>query len=250
MPENYLRQNLLSTTPKIKLGKRLQQIESMIGADYDHIWDCCCDHGLLGAALLAGQTSACVHFVDRVAELIEQVEIKLLKHYPYRATKGTEQRWQVHCRDASSLPLDNFKGRHLIIIAGVGGDLVTQLVSTIHQQHPAKHIDFLLCPVHHQFTLREQLIALNFSLLNETLIIENQRYYEILLVSNNPNASNRIHPAGSLIWQANSPEQAEINADYLRKTLAHYRRMQLNQGAEVKTIIDTYLTIQQSLTQV
>jgi hypothetical protein len=46
-----------------------------------------------------------------------------------------------------------------------------------------------------------------------------------------------------LIWQANTPEQSKIAASYLRKTLAHYKRMQLKAGSEVQPIIDAYSTV-------
>ncbi|MDX2422429.1 MAG: SAM-dependent methyltransferase, partial [Amphritea sp.] len=48
----------------MKLSKRLTQIEQLVAPGYTHIWDCCCDHGLLGAALLARHSDAQIHFVD------------------------------------------------------------------------------------------------------------------------------------------------------------------------------------------
>ncbi|QSA20815.1 SAM-dependent methyltransferase, partial [Vibrio furnissii] len=36
----------------MKLSKRLQTIEKLVTQHYDHIWDCCCDHGFLGMTLL------------------------------------------------------------------------------------------------------------------------------------------------------------------------------------------------------
>ena len=222
----------------MKLGKRLKQIESMVTAQYDHIWDCCCDHGLLGAALLAHNAAPNIHFVDIVPELMHQLENKLHQFYP----KNTESnsRWQMHCMDAKALPLQKFNGKHLVIIAGVGGDLMTDLVREIYQKNPASDIDFLLCPVHHQFTLRQQLIQLDCSLLNEILIVENRRFYEILLVSTKPKPLAKINPIGSLIWQSTTPEQTKIASDYLKKTLDHYKRVQLSRQYDVQYIIDAY----------
>lgn len=212
----------------------------MITAQYDHIWDCCCDHGLLGAALLARSAAPNIHFVDVVPELIHELEHKLHQFYP-KHTESTSQ-WQTHCMDVTALPLQKFNGKHLVIIAGVGGDLMTELVSSIYQKNPACDMDFLLCPVHHQFTLRQKLIQLNFSLITETLIVENQRFYEILLVSTANISSSKINPIGNLIWQSNTPEQAKITTDYLQKTLDHYKRRQLNSITNVQHIIDAYST--------
>ncbi|HCS64047.1 MAG TPA: SAM-dependent methyltransferase [Cellvibrio sp.] len=228
----------VSLGKKIKLGKRLQQIESMVNEPYDHIWDCCCDHGLLGAALLSRQAAAHIHFVDIVPELMCELENKLKQFYP-RIPESNSQ-WQLHCMDVATLPLTEFGGKHLVIIAGVGGDLMSELVKAIYQKNPLVDIDFLLCPVHHQFTLRQQLIQLDFSLKTETLMIENQRFYEILLVSTDNNLHAKIDPIGSLIWQSKTSEQAKIATDYLKKTLAHYHRMQLSRHADVQHIIDAY----------
>lgn len=213
----------------------------MVTAQYDHIWDCCCDHGLLGAALLTRNAASNIHFVDIVPELMRELENKLHQFYPQNAESNSQ--WQTHCMDVSTLPLQKFRGKHLVIIAGIGGDLMTGLVRAIYQKNPVCDIDFLLCPVHHQFTLRQQLIQLDFSLHTEILIVENQRFYEILLVSTANNSGSKIHPIGSLIWQSNTPEQAKITADYLQKTMNHYKRVQLSFKTEVQHIIDAYSTI-------
>lgn len=231
----------MTTGKKIHLGQRLKQIESLVTAQYDHIWDCCCDHGLLGAALLARNAAPNIHFVDIVPELMRVVENKLHQFYPQNAKSNSH--WQTHCMDVSTLPIKKFSGRHLVIIAGVGGDLMTELVRAIYQKNPASNIDFLLCPVHHQFTLRQQLIQLDFSLKAETLIVENQRYYEILLVSTANNSDAKINPIGNLIWQSNTPEQLKITTDYLKKTLDHYKRVQFSRKTEVQHIIDAYSAI-------
>lgn len=213
----------------------------MVAENYDHIWDCCCDHGLLGAALLARQAAQHIHFVDIVPNLMNELEKKLSRFFS--ANSGSASQWQVHCMDVSALPLQEYSGKHLVIIAGVGGDLMAEFVQAIHQQHPCVEMDFLLCPVHHQFMLRQQLIQLDFSLLTEALLIENRRFYEVLLVSNKKNIASAITPVGSLMWQVNTLEQSKIAADYLGKTLAHYKRMQLKAGSEVQHIIDAYSAI-------
>jgi len=213
----------------------------MVTAKYDHIWDCCCDHGLLGAALFARQAAPHIHFVDIVPALMLELETKLNRFYPKTAEPNSQ--WRVHCIDVATLPLAEFNGKNLVIIAGIGGDLMTELVTQIYQKNPELDIDFLLCPVYHQFTLRQQLIQFDFRLKTETLIIENQRFYEILLVSTTKSSSTRnstISPVGNLIWQSNTPEQAKIAADYLKKTLDHCKRVQLSRQAEVQHIIDAY----------
>ncbi|GHA09487.1 tRNA (adenine(22)-N(1))-methyltransferase [Oceanisphaera arctica] len=242
----------------MKIGKRLQHIEAMVTTGYTHIWDCCCDHGLLGASLLSRLAAPFIHFVDIVPELMVELEIRLRRFYPAMASQSSASAspspalsaWQVHCIDVASLPLSRHDGKQLVIIAGVGGDLMVQLVSAIHGANPDADIDFLLCPVHHQFTLRQQLIRLNFHLQQERLLEENRRFYELLLVStriDDMKDQSRVSAVGEQIWQAHSPEQADTASRYLSKTLGHYQRVQRGRETDVQHIIEAYraVTVQQ-----
>ncbi len=220
-------------------------------SQYDHIWDCCCDHGLLGYALLSRQAAANIHFVDIVPELMAEVENKL-RRFCSNSNTSSSSRWQTHCLDVAKLPLDQYAGKHLVIIAGVGGDLMIKFIEAIYQNHSNLAVDFLLCPVHHQYPLRTKLIELDFSLKNEVLVQENRRFYEILLVSTSSEADRKVSPVGNQIWQSltsknseqTSKKQAGIADNYLKKTLNHYQRMQ--QGSSpgkannVQHIIDAY----------
>lgn len=213
----------------------------MVTDNYDHIWDCCCDHGLLGAALLKRHAAPKIHFVDVVPELMSQLEIKLARFFPENSTSNSNSQWQLHCIDVADLPINRFNGKHLVIIAGVGGDLMAELIQAIHQKHSSAEMDFLLCPVHHQYTLRQQLIQLDLYLQDEILLMENQRFYEVLRVSSTKsNVSSKISPVGSLLWQCGTDEQLKNATEYLSKTIAHYKRMQLQSGSRVQNIIDAY----------
>jgi tRNA (adenine22-N1)-methyltransferase len=236
----------------LKISKRLQKIEKMVTSQYDHIWDCCCDHGLLGFALLSSQANSKVHFVDIVPELMSAIEKKLERFYP-------SSTWETHCFDVAKLPLTQYQGKHLIIIAGVGGDLMIQFIEAINRQQKNLNIDFLLCPVHHQFSLRQKLIELDFSLKDEVLIEENRRFYEILLVSSLSGElvdelgkkNNKISPVGDKIWQSTSSKQTETVDRYLQKTLSHYQRIQQgflqaslqSKVNNVQNVIDAYRVI-------
>ncbi len=214
---------------------------------YDHVWDCCCDHGLLGFTLLSRQAASNIHFVDIVPELMAEVENKLERFYT-KAGNSINSSWKTHCIDVAKLPLKDYEGRQLIIIAGVGGDLMIQFIEAIHQQYPNVNIDFLLCPVHHQFSLRSKLIELDFSLKDEMLVEDNQRFYEIIYVSSTSEVNRKINPVGDKIWQSKSSEQAETVAKYLNKTLKHYQRIQqgAKHGSDMKSTIDAYQAISTS----
>ena len=58
----------------MKLSKRLNAINSLITQSYDIVWDCCCDHGFLGMALLERGIAKQINFVDIIPELMEAHE--------------------------------------------------------------------------------------------------------------------------------------------------------------------------------
>lgn len=206
----------------------------MVAADYDHIWDCCCDHGMLGMALLERAAAPHIHFVD----IVEALMLSLDKRIERFATDSPSI-WTTHCMDVKALPLVDYPGRHLVIIAGVGGHLAAEFVDAIHDKLAGREVDILLCPVRQQFALREQLIDLDFRLRTEVLIEENSRFYEVILAVSSPAEGEHISTIGEAIWQAHTPEQATIVDGYLTQTLNHYRRMQQGSAA-VQHILDAY----------
>ncbi|WP_426369691.1 tRNA (adenine(22)-N(1))-methyltransferase [Pseudocolwellia sp. HL-MZ7] len=235
----------------MKLSKRLKQIEQMVTAEYDHIWDCCCDHGFLGAALLSrlarcnadsfnaseSNNKSQIHFVDIVPELMAQLENKLEQFYPPSKEIAS---WKTHCIDVATLPLAQYKGKPLVIIAGVGGDLMMEFINAIYAQHQSVDIDFLLCPVHHQFALRQRLIELDFGLKKEVLVEENKRFYEVIYVSTKKADYRNVDAVGKELWEYNTEQQAQTVKKYLSKTLRHYQRMQQGSIHNVEHIIDAY----------
>jgi tRNA (adenine22-N1)-methyltransferase len=249
----------------LKLSKRLTQIEALITAAYTHIWDTCCDHGHLGTSLITHQKAPNIHLVDIVPELITPLDEKLSSLFsnPYSAILPTSQsaaqtatqtapqtHWQTHCLDISELPLQQHPGKHLIIIAGIGGDLMIQCMRRIISEHPALEIDFILCPVRHLHTLRHQLIELNMTLKKEVLVKDNKIFYEILLLSasslplGQAQPLNPVSPIGDAIWQGKTAAEKSEAQEYLNIKIQHYLKMQrgLN-NSEVNEIIQAYQNI-------
>ncbi|WP_415774899.1 tRNA (adenine(22)-N(1))-methyltransferase [Shewanella oncorhynchi] len=244
----------------MKISQRLQQINSMISGHYDHIWDCCCDHGLLGMLLLERSAARQVHFVDCVPSLMQALELRLQRFFPADLSGqnphlnlgidpnlSCHTQWQVHCLDVAALPLEQTsdKDKQLIIIAGVGGELLVELVRAILAQHPQRPLEFILCPVHHNYYVRQSLSALGLGLKSELLLEENQRFYEILHVSTivAPNGLP-ITATGSLMWQTLDEVSLPRAHRYLSQVIGHYQRMPAHK--QTPEIIHAY---QQQLAQ-
>jgi len=219
----------MSELNKVKLGKRLSHIEAMVGQGYDHIWDCCCDHGLLGLLLLEKSKAAHIHFVDIVPNLLVEIEQKLNKYY-----QGKDN-WFVHCLDVAELPITEYKqAKHLVIIAGVGGELLIELLTKLLPLTATLNIEFILSPVHHNYQLRSFLIKQNCALLDEKLIEENNRFYELLFISTRH--GRPISPVGDRMWDLDNIK----HQDYLHKTISHYQRIAKNPNIDVSEIIKSY----------
>jgi len=227
-----------------KISKRLQKIDNMVNSHYQSIWDCCCDHGLLGLSLLKRKAADTLHFVDIVPSLTSHLEQLLQQHF---SSPSYVQSWQVHCMDVAQIPLTQQK-KQLVIIAGVGGELLMSFVEKIISEYQQKCVndstnwlEFILCPVHHNYQVRQTLIKHNFMLLDECIITENKRFYEIIhakvQVSNKPvvqwNASN-ISPVGDKMWDFSLNDHQE----YLTKTINHYQRISLAASPDEKNEID------------
>ena len=225
-----------SITSAIKLGLRLQAIERMVNRHYDHIWDCCCDHGLLGMRLLERQLADKVHFVDVVASLVDQVHENLSASPELFPAEN----WQTHCLDVAQLPIEEHstkKASHLVIIAGVGGDLLAELVRAIYSSSPEADIEFLLCPVRQHYHVREQLINLGMKLVDESLVVENRLFYEIIHVSSN--GVEELATVGSRMW---NPTEKE-HYSYLQQTIAHYQRRLQGNCHKTASILEQYLSL-------
>ncbi|RZF93469.1 hypothetical protein EXT42_07070 [Pseudoalteromonas sp. CO302Y] len=211
------------------LSKRLSAIASMVTTEYDEIWDCCCDHGFLGIELLKQNKAPKIHFVDIVPELMQSLR-NMLERF---STDSQRIAWQVHCQDVAKIDPSPNK-RHLVIIAGVGGDLLVQFLSQIVLRNPHCQIDFVVCPVHHSYKVRSHMQTLNMGLVDEQMVCENKRFYEVIAVS--PLSSEPLSRTGNKMWQLNSKEHKA----YLQQLRAHYGRM-LNQDAEYyQGVLDEY----------
>ncbi|WP_415892038.1 SAM-dependent methyltransferase [Neptuniibacter sp. PT8_73] len=223
----------------MSLSPRLNSILEMINGQYDHIWDCCCDHGYLGQAILEAKPEAKVHFLD----VVESITSKLEKHLA--GSDYSTERWQVHCEDLQQLRLalpenaTNIQHRHLLIIAGVGGDLTLDMVQAVLQNNPNCDIDFLICPVRQFHKVRSGVKALGLGLVNEKIVKDGGRYYEAIHLSTLSDVE--IPAVGGLMWDLANDDHQE----YLRQNISHYQRMQAQGNEGVRKTLAEYMSLQE-----
>lgn len=98
---------------------------------YTCIWDCCCDHGFLGIKILADDLCDQLIFVDSVAPIMAKLAARLRPYPPGRYVLLTQ--------DAGTLRFHPDR-QHLVILAGLGGEQIVDIVRAIkatHGCHPA-----------------------------------------------------------------------------------------------------------------
>ena len=216
----------------MKLNKRLTALATMVKHPYDLVWDCCCDHGFLGMKILADGLVKNVNFVDVVSDIVERLDIKLTTHLHHLPI---DAQWQTICDDVanislhSKLTVEQMKSQEtpnqLVIISGVGGDLMIDILDKLVKRYNDCNIDYLLCPVQHTYKLRNKLQQLNFKLKQEELVIENNRGYELLLI--NQLEGCELSLVGSDIWK-----NTQEHKNYVLKLIAHYQRVVTSKNEE------------------
>ena len=212
----------------MKLNKRLSTLASMVTQQYDHIWDCCCDHGHLGIELLQSGSTATVHFIDVVEPLVEAVRGKLQTQFP------DTHKWTAHCADLNQLILPGTQSKHLLIIAGAGGDLIIQFVRNILSNNPNIEIEFLLCPVRHNFKVRKTMKGLGLKLINESLVVDKGLFYEVIHIGRDADAE--IEATGSLMWDISDHD----HQNYLEQKINHYQRAARSKPDEYEKTLAAY----------
>lgn len=196
--------------PDSTLSPRLNAIYELIKQSqkipsYSYIWDCCCDHGYLGMKVLVNNLCKRLFFVDRLPHIIDRLADRLA---PYDIGNH-----ELITADAGDLSFD-INHRHLVVLAGVGGECSVEIVKNIERSHPDVAIDYIFCPSTSQNALREYLASQSFSVIEEIIECEKKRCYEILYVQGKAEASDLVPVSLQCnIWDENNAE----HRDYLEK---------------------------------
>ena len=205
----------------MKLSKRLTAIDTLISQHHDIIWDCCCDHGYLGMALLKRAAANQIIFVDIVATLMNDLKAQLSSINKLQKLCNKTAQWQVLCQDVGKIELAQCKSQ-VVIIAGVGGELLLSLVQQIianNEMARLTNVRFILCPIHHSYKLRVGLKQCGLGLVSEQIVYDNKRFYEVLDVAFT--AETKISCTGVNMWDFSLPEHVA----YRHQLLKHYNKM-------------------------
>ncbi len=218
----------MGSQTSVKLGIRLSQLQSMLKQPYSIIWDCCCDHGLLGMSLIYQRLATKVVFVDILAHQMAQLEKELQQRFPQNDCS-----WQVLCEDVKAIEVPQVASQ-LFIIAGVGGDKTVEFIDSLSAAMHGLPFDLLICSVQGNYSVRKALIQHGFSLKEERIIFENKRFYEAIYVTNQSGVA--LSATGSSMWNWSDPRHHE----YCQKILGHYQKKALADPQQYRAIAAKY----------
>jgi tRNA (adenine22-N1)-methyltransferase len=200
---------------KTRLGKRLKALFDAIPPGYDTVWDLCCDHGRLGLALLESQRTGTVHFIDQVASIMDDLQVRLERY------GATGYQVQTIAAERLALPPDE---RALLVLAGVGDEVTLAIVNALSAQNPDCPPDWLISPANSLFQVRRGLQQQEFGLLEEGVVFENGRGYEWMRVCQDRHRAPIAVSNPASFWNAQLPEHRA----HLQKLVRHARQQQHN----------------------
>lgn len=219
----------------LKSGSRLGQLATIVEPSYAVIWDCCCDHGLLGMSLLRDQCAGEVIFVDVLENHMANLAATLADSFPQ-----DQYSWQVRCEDLKKIVVPAIDSQ-LFIIAGVGPHQTIEFINSLCASAPDTEFDLLICSVHGSYSVREALIKQGYGLKNERIIFENNRFYEAIYVSKSVNKA--IVDTGSQMWDWSD----SVHRDYWHRIVGHYRQKSKADPLHFQPIIERYEALQNAL---
>jgi tRNA (adenine22-N1)-methyltransferase len=145
------------------LSKRLSKALSYIDKT-KYFYDLCCDHGMLGMAVLENDLAEHVIFNDQVPHIIDNLKTSLSSYITKSIAFETKPCQKI-----------KFKPNSTICILGVGCNTIHKLLEAIDNEQT------LIISTHTRpLLLRQKLQSLGLNLIKEDLICENGKYYEIL----------------------------------------------------------------------
>jgi len=152
-----------------KLSARLKAVADLVCGDI--IADIGSDHAYLPAWLVKNNKIKKAYAIDISAKCLERIKINLAKF-------NISQEIIEPVLSDGLAELENIALTD-IIIAGMGGETIAEIIATIKE--PA-NINFILQPNTKTEVLKDFLTANNFKILQEIRIQETRRYYNIMRV--------------------------------------------------------------------
>jgi tRNA (adenine22-N1)-methyltransferase len=185
------------------LSLRLAKMRSFYSTE-EHIWDIGCDHGLLGLSFQNMINVKSINLVDFSIDVIRTLKKTIDSHIP----KGN-----VFIHHTSGQEINIKNESNCIFIAGMGGKEIGEIIQhLLPQVGPTSQ--FVISPHRKILELRALLRTFQIHLKIETLVFENQQFYQVLVLK--PGEGKRVGLYGEDIWKG------ALGRDYLEHQKLHF----------------------------
>ena len=152
----------------MKISKRIQKIIEYIDVN-DNVADIGCDHGYLGLGCL-----------EKGIKFIQNIDNKI---GPLNTAKKNLSKYEDNDNVIYTLcdGLDALDNRvDTVVISGMGGDLITQIIN--RNLEKAKNLKKIIVVAHSKLFLLRKELTNNFTIIDEGIIEEKNKYYEIIIL--------------------------------------------------------------------
>ncbi|MFQ3230412.1 tRNA (adenine(22)-N(1))-methyltransferase TrmK [Reinekea sp.] len=210
----------MTQTPlKTKLGKRLKHLLAAIPQNSQIVWDLCCDHGALGRAIIESRTETGVVFNDIHPDIMARLSEQLIRLQA--------KNYEIVIAPAETIELKNIENQ-TVVLAGVGDEQCITIMQALSQQKYATNCRFIISPTTKVALVRRYLIDAGYFLLEESVVTENKRTYEVLTVSTSARfgGTKMSDDNGDDIGQCWQPTTDHIQ--HLNKLIGYYQGQTIN----------------------
>lgn len=156
------------------LSLRLNYLSNICSKYHGNFYDLCCDHGKLGMSLGGYKNIDEIYLVDIVPSIINSLKNK--------ATYIPNGKFNIKLEDCTKIKF-NTKKEKIITIAGVGGHLTIGILENALPQ-VTNNDTIILSPHNNLQKVRTYLSQTNLGLVEELLIRDNKKFYEIFVLNN------------------------------------------------------------------
>lgn len=201
---------------KIKVSKRIEEAISLCD-DVPFFFDLCCDHGKLGISLLNKHSKSEVFFIDQIETITTNLATIIHSYIP----KGGK--YKILTENILKFKY-SFSPKNIILI-GIGTDLILKFLDYIELK---KDDSIIICSHKNPLKLRLELKKRGFMSEEESLICENNQFYDFIKI--NSKGKKEILPIPDKGGLSNSKY-----LDYLSRLEKHLLQVSLNTEKDISS---------------
>ncbi|MDD4541020.1 MAG: tRNA (adenine(22)-N(1))-methyltransferase TrmK [Eubacteriales bacterium] len=159
----------------IKRGQRLQALAAFVPAGSERLIDVGCDHAIVPLELLSQGRVKEVLLIDINDEPLNRAKARAKTQFPQLRDKI------CYLKQDGYYGVEGSPG-DILLISGLGGETIAEiLINAFEDKREIRPSRLILQPQTKQFELRSALKGLSFAVSEEHLVLDDDRYYTIII---------------------------------------------------------------------